>query len=115
MIADAIQEMIESAQKSILFNANTEFDPAPYDSVIPTLKIQIGAGPTKVSVTDEELLVEGAPIHLTSLLASLRCFWPTAQFPDHTHFEYFEGCDWISPDSIPLVISIRELRDADLT
>lgn len=114
VIADAIEEMIESDQKSILFNANTEFDPTPYNFVIPTLKVQIGVGPTKVSVTDEELLIEGAPIHLNGLLASLRCFWPTARSPEHTHFEHFDGCDWISPDSAPLVISIREPREADL-
>jgi hypothetical protein len=115
VIADAIEEMIESDQKSILFNADTGFDPAPYDFVIPTLKVQIGAGPTKVSITDEELLVEGAPVYLASFATSLSGFWPSEKFPCHSHYKHFEGCDWISPDSAPLVIGIRKLRDDELT
>jgi predicted metal-binding protein len=113
-IAQSIQTLLDSEAESITFDAETGYDPAPYDTNVPILRIRKGTGPGKVSLTDEELLVEGSPESLLRFTSYLD-FPPHAQPSNHTRYEYWTGVDWIAPGSMPLIIGIRQRREGDRT
>jgi hypothetical protein len=112
-IADAIQKLVGSDSESIIFGAETNYDPAPYDFNVPSLRIRKGIGPTKVSLTGEELLIEGSLENLIKFTSYLS-FPSDAQPSNHTYYEYWVGNEWISPDSIPLIIGVRQQREKDV-
>jgi predicted metal-binding protein len=113
-IARSIQELLDSDSESVTLDAETKYDPAPYDANVPSLRIQKGSGPGKVSLTDEALLIEGSPENLLRFTSYLD-FPPNAQPSNHTRYEHWTGADWISPDSMPLIIGIRQRRGEDKT
>jgi hypothetical protein len=106
-IADTICDMLASDSGYVKINANTNYAPAPYDITIPILCVRRGIGPTKVSLSNEELMVEGSPENLSGFTSFLK-FPPNAQPSEHSHYEYWTGNEWISPESIPLIIGIRQ-------
>jgi hypothetical protein len=87
-------------------DADRLVDPDPYKSVLSKLIVTTDTRPTKVSVTNEAIFVAGAPNCLEAL-ASFLDFKTNASKGDHSHYEYYEGNNWIAPDSVPLVISVR--------
>lgn len=65
------------------------------------------AGPINVSIIDNATLqIEGSVENLERF-ASYFVFPSTAKSNDHSHFEYYEGDDWIAPTAEPLVISVK--------
>jgi predicted metal-binding protein len=111
-IADAVHGLVGSDSECVTFDAETGFDPAPYDANVPTLRIQKAAGPGKVSLSSEELVIEGSPESLIKFTSYLN--FPTdAQPSNHTRYEYWAGADWISPNSMPLIIGIRQRREGN--
>ena len=114
VIAESVHALLNSDSESVTFHAEAGYDPAPYDANVPTLRIRKGTGPGKVSLTDEELLVEGSPENLLRFTSYLD-FPPNAQPSNHTRYEYWNGADWISPESMPLIIGIRQRREGDKT
>jgi hypothetical protein len=107
-IRQGIFDLLSSEKETFIIEAATGYDPAPYDEVFSRMVIRKGAGPTKASIfSEKELLVEGRTECL-SAFASFFNFEPGDREGLHTHHEYFEGNDWIAPDSIPLVIGIQK-------
>jgi predicted metal-binding protein len=111
-IAESIRELLDSDLESVTIDAETGYDPAPYDANVPLLRIRKGTGPGRVSLVDEALLIEGSPESLAKFTSYLG-FAPDAQPSHHTHYEYWTGADWISPESMPLIIGIRQRREGD--
>jgi hypothetical protein len=102
-----ILDLIQSDAPQIAFEADSAIDAAPYNSALPKLIIRKGQSPTKVSLTNErEVHVEGSPDCLETF-ASFFDFELNAGKGVHSHHEYYEGNEWIAPDSIPLVISVK--------
>lgn len=108
-IADGIRELAASRKKSIAFGAATGFDPTPYDAVVPALKVKKQKGPVRVSLTAGELVIAGSSESLAWFCAYLD-FGPDATPSNHVRCEYWTGNEQISPESLPLVIGIRQER-----
>lgn len=102
-----ILDLIESGAARITFAADSSIDPLPYDSALTKMVVVKGHSPTKVSLkNEEELHVEGSPDCLGAF-ASFFDFKPNVGKGVHSHYEYYEGNEWIAPDSIPLVIGVK--------
>jgi hypothetical protein len=105
-LRDAVLEAAKSTAAHIELKADSSTDPSPYDATLSRLVVETGTGPTEVSVTNGVIQIAGSPSCLETL-ASFLNFKPDAQKGDHAHYEYYEGNQWIAPDSVPLVFSVR--------
>ena len=102
-----ILNLIESNLEQISFAADLSVAPSPYESALVKLVVVKGECPTKISLTDEkEIQVEGTADCLEGF-ASFFDFKPDVGKGAHSHFEYYDGNEWVAPDSIPLVISVK--------
>lgn len=102
-----IFKLAQSDASQIAFDANAAIDLEPYKSAFSKLIILKGQCPTKVSLMNEkEIKVEGSPYCLEAF-ASFFDFKSDAGKGAHSHYEYYEGNQWIAPGSIPLVISVK--------
>jgi hypothetical protein len=101
-----ILKMVQSGTRHNSFEADSTIHPAPYHYALSKLVILKRECPTRVSLQNEkEILVEGSPDCL-EVFASFFEFEFDAEKGSHAHFEY-QGNDWITPDSIPLVICVK--------
>jgi hypothetical protein len=98
--------LVLPAQHEIGFEADTQCAPQPYTSVLPKLIIHKGQGPTRVTVENHSVQVAGS-IDSLDAFASFLDFESAAISGSHTHYEYYEGNPYISPDSVPLVFAIE--------
>ena len=102
-----ILKLVQSDTRQISFAADSTIDPVPYQYALSKLVIVKGHCPTRISLKDEkEILVEGSSDCLEAF-ASFFEFEFDAEKASHAHFEYYQGNDWIAPDSIPLVIGVK--------
>jgi hypothetical protein len=62
-------------------------------------------GSTRVKIVADYLEVKGSFKHLESFADWFDFEANQSQY--HCHFEYYPGNEWIYPDSLPLVISVR--------
>jgi len=105
-IKKTIEDLAKAGEGSILIPADPQGDSRPYDKLLTALKISIGVGPTRVSISSDVISANGAPENLEAF-ASFFDFADDADLLDHSHYEYFEGNRWIDAESIPLVIGIK--------
>ncbi len=81
-------------------------DPAPYDNCLSYVSISKSETLTKVSVVGNYLQIEGDT-------ESLERFATWFDFDDdtwsgyHHHFDYWEGNSYVDPDSMSLVIMVK--------
>ena len=107
-IRQGICNLISSDGETLIIEAATGYNPAPYNEVFSRMVIKKGTGPTRASISNEkELLIEGA-IEKLEAFASFFNFELGDREGLHTHYEYFEGNNWIASDSIPLVIGVNK-------
>ena len=107
MVRRKVLDLIESDATRITFAADAAIDPMPYDSALSKLVIAKSQSPTRVSIRNgDEIHVEGSSDCLGAF-ASFFDFKPDAGQGTHSHHEYYEGCEWVAPDSIPLVLGIK--------
>ncbi len=83
-----------------------KIEPTPYDNSLEYLTVKVTNGPTKISVIDNEVLVEGSINSMSSLLTFFD-FENSSSKGDHSHHEYFFGNEYIHPDSIPTIIGVE--------
>lgn len=84
--------------------ADLDFAPAPYEARLATIEFVRGSGRNTISVDGDILRVSGSYENL-ALFGSWLDF-ERATAPQHFHYEYYEGNQWVAPDSLPLVISL---------
>ena len=67
-----------------------------------------GNGSTKLSLLNKKTIkVEGLPENLKRL-ASFFDVDSDAAAGEHTHFEFYEGNEWVASDSFSLIISVNQ-------
>jgi hypothetical protein len=104
-IRQSILHLIRENETQISLSTASNFDPAPYSGCLTFLIICKSEGPTRISISTDRLEVTGNH-------KNLEAFADWFDFEDdlsdyHCHFDYYPGTDWISPDSLPIVISVR--------
>jgi len=102
-----ILAIVQSTATCIAFDADSSINPDPYLCALSKLLIMKHTGRTKVSVVGEkEVHIAGEPNCLEALSSFFDSEGPL-ETGVHSHHEYYEGNDWIDPDSIPLVVSVK--------
>jgi hypothetical protein len=71
------------------------------------LLIMRGDGPTRVQFRGTESLVVSGAIENIEKFGSWFDYPASAESGAHGHFEFFEGNEYISSDSVPLVIGVK--------
>ena len=102
----AVAAAVSSLNSSVSFAADTSQPADPYPVALSALVVRVGSGPVCASVQGDVLGVTAAPEFLTPFASWFRFEEATAG-GYHVHHEYFPGNEYISPKSVPLVISVR--------
>ena len=105
---DAILALIGRDIPEIYFDADRTIRPEPWKSVGRGLNVICKEKkPARVSISKDGILtIEGSDENLEGF-ASFLLFAKEAANGSHSHFEFHEGNEYVAPDSIPLVISVR--------
>ena len=99
--------LADAGKGSLAVGGEAGFDPAPWESVIPKAVVSVGRGASLVEVRDGvELGITASPDNLRRL-AALLDVPEDAQHGWHTHYKYFEGTEYILPESEPLLIVLH--------
>ena len=96
----------EESSTEYTIKADKDIDPSPYEKALKSLKVHVTSGPTKISVANEQVIVEGSRSSF-EVFASYFNFSEGDLPGSHNHHEYFKGDDYIHPDSVPAVIGIK--------
>lgn len=106
-LRNAVLGLTTGELSEVWFEADGTTDPKPWDSVGRALNIRRGGEAVLVSIShDSTVAIEASEENLDNF-ASFLYFDETAESGSHSHFEFYEGNDYITPDSIPLVISLK--------
>jgi hypothetical protein len=107
MVRRKILDLIESDAARISFEADSMIEPSPYDTALSRLVVVKGQCPTRVSLKNEEELHIDGSLDWLEAFTSFFDFKPNVGKGLHSHYEYYEGNEWIAPDSMPLVIGVK--------
>ncbi len=98
---------LESDKESILINVDKNADSKGWNFVLESLEISQNGESVKVSVTENKILkIKGSKGKLEIFAAWLK-FDENHSNGFHSHYEYFEGNEYINSESIPLIIGIK--------
>lgn len=99
-----LKDFLESESQQIKFEVDTKANPFPYEKMLGNLTVRKADHPVLVSVIDEnELKIEGSIDCLDIFVSNIE--YVSGGY--HIHYEYYEGNEWISPDSLPLIITSK--------
>jgi CelD/BcsL family acetyltransferase involved in cellulose biosynthesis len=103
-IADAIERMEAGAVLSS--GADAAADPRPYKRCLTALVARITEGPVRVALSGDRVVVTGSAAMMRAFASYFR-FDAGAPRGTHHHYEWFDGNDYVAPDSAPLVVSVE--------
>jgi hypothetical protein len=95
----------QTDETQIIISAAIDFDPSPYSSRLSFLVIDKSENLIRVQLAADCLDVRGNPKNLEVFADWFDFESNMSQY--HCHFDYYPGNDLISPDSLPLVISVK--------
>jgi hypothetical protein len=93
-------------EKEILLKGKENSDPSPYDRLLAGLKIRKTSGPTLLEEKEDYLIASGSVENLDRFSSYFR-FGKENRIGDHHHFDYFDGDQFIAPESRSAVVSLR--------
>jgi len=102
-VARRIDDWVKSGAARLEIAAETEFDPASYDTALGRFVLRRNSGPILLAVDSGALVADGS----TEAFAQ---FTPWFEFPpetsvgSHVHFDNAWGNDYIHDSTVPLVI-----------
>jgi hypothetical protein len=105
-ISQAMLDLVNDKERSNCIIKGATIDPYPYKSCLSAVSISKSDTLTKVSVVGDYLQIEGDS-------ESLENFATWFDFDDdtwsgyHCHFDYWEGNSHVYPDSMSLVIAVK--------
>ncbi|HQU83580.1 MAG TPA: hypothetical protein PKY59_10660 [Pyrinomonadaceae bacterium] len=99
-----LNEFLISELLQIRIDADAKISPFPYAKMLESLIVLKSENPVLVTVIDEKILkVEGSVECLKAFVSNIEY----VEVGHHIHYEYYDGNEWILPDSIPLIISSK--------
>jgi hypothetical protein len=107
-LAKRLSEFIASSQADLVLPAVTTSSPAPYAALLPSLRFAKREGSIVVTLEPGVALsVVGAPENLALWCSHFR-FPAHATEGDHHHPEHASKPDFISPDSLSVIIEVQD-------
>jgi hypothetical protein len=105
-VSERISQLAAAGQGSHSFSGDISASPKPYDRFLMQLIVRVTCGPVCAIVKGDALIVEAGAEFLVPF-ASFFNFSDDVASGYHHHHEYWEGNDYVSPNSVPLVISVQ--------
>ena len=81
-------------------------DPAPYETCLEALEVQVIEGKVVIDVVCQELVVRGGAEHLAVLGEVLRDLADEPDLGYHVHIDYFPDHYYLAEESWPLVAQV---------
>lgn len=98
---------LENNENSFYCDADKNAEPDGWDFILERLKVNLNDQAAKVSVVENKFLkVEGSKENLEVFAAWLE-FDKEIPGGYHSHYEYFEGNQYINSESMALIIGIK--------
>lgn len=98
---------LKTDSKEIRIKIKKNINSEPWDFVAKSLNIVENDKPVKVSVSDGNIIkIEGSKENLEAFTSFL-IFDEDAVSGSHSHYEYYEGNEYINSESFPLIIGIK--------
>lgn len=102
-----VLKFIQTDLKGIHIETEANIKSAPWDFIASGLQLIQNDESVKVSVTEDKvIIIEGSKVSLEKFASFLE-FEENASIGSHSHYEHYEGNEWITADSIPLIIGIK--------
>jgi hypothetical protein len=110
-LATSISDVEESVLSEMVIPADEAADPRPWDRTLAELRIRFRPGRLVLSISGERsLVVSGGRLELEKFVSNFPVE-PELQPGYHVHFEPI-GRDFVSPESVSLVLRVAEESDA---
>lgn len=106
-LSEALKDLAEGRTSELRVDADRTIDPAPWESIGQAAIIRRVGDSVRISMDGESrLIIEGSGENLDRF-ASFLNFDEDAPSGSHSHFEYEDGNEFIEPESIPLIVSVK--------
>lgn len=107
LVATAVSELIDGEKSTVRFAADVSGSPAPYHRFLEAIEFAKSTGPIFATIRDgRTLYIQGGKENL-AIYASQFIFGGHASPGDHHHPELGSPSDYISSDSISVVIEVE--------
>ena len=107
ILRQEILKFIDSGEEKISIDVNKNANSEGWDYVLKVLELNQKGESVEVSVMNNEILtIKGSKNNLEILTSWLE-FDEDTSSGYHSHYEYFEGNEYINSESIPLIIRIK--------
>jgi len=108
VLARRFDEFVQSGEMELVVPANLADSPAPYDVLLPSLRLLKRAGPITVSMEPKGgLCVAGSAENLATWCSFFR-FRSDSTDGDHHHPESVHKAAYVAPGTLSTIIEIRE-------
>lgn len=98
---------LKTDTEKLQVETNKTVDPNQYELVAEGLEIVRKGEAVRVSVSDDKIVkIEGSKENLEKFSSFLE-FEENAVTGRHSHYEHYDGNEWIASDSMPLIIGIK--------
>ena len=107
---NSIQEFCDSERTEIILEAESDFDPAPYNQVLSTFRIEINSELNHFRVKEDQLILSGKKRCLTNFAQNIPfdAEPSSSGIPYHVHYDWIGREDLVSEESIPIVIGLEK-------
>jgi hypothetical protein len=114
-VRDRILAFLESNAESLAIATDARANPCPYDRTLNGLVVQKAEELMRVNVTTDGWVDVRGSCSCLENFASYFNFDDSELAGHHSHFAYWDGHEWIHPDSIPLVIGVSRFWKGEST
>lgn len=104
-VGEVILHLASADHGAHSFSGDTSISPQPYERVLSRLIVSVMGGPVCAAVDGDILRIEAGPEFLVGF-ASFFNFDDNTPSGHHYHHDYFEGNEYVSAKSVPLVIGV---------
>lgn len=102
-----ILKFITSEFQKINIQIENNINPQPWNFVATDLEIAKNNAPVQVHISENRvIIIEGSKDNLEKFTSFLS-FEKDAISGQHSHYEYYDGNEYVSLDSFPLIIEIK--------
>jgi hypothetical protein len=102
-----VLKFLKTDSERIQIDVKKDIKSEPWDFVAGNLEVIQNENPVRVLITKGKVIkIEGSKENLEKFTSLLE-FDENATSGSHSHYEYYEGNEYIHPESFPLIIGIK--------
>jgi hypothetical protein len=108
LLRDRIQRFANGQESETKLSVESRFDPSPYERALAGLRARKTLGRIVLAVEGDILVLGGQPAYLRIFANNLPCDADeTSTFGYHVHFDRAGREDYVSEDSLDIVLALK--------